>query len=558
MQPVIPPIMHVSLLGRTLVISLLLLLPGCSGSRLGGAWRAPRLVVVVVVDQMRSDYLTRFADQYSGGLSRLSRDGVVFVEARHDHAITLTAPGHATLATGTYPGKHGIVSNSWWSSDFSRTVYAVEDTVSVIDAPEVPGSSAALLLREPLGSWLKQANPASKVFSVSLKDRSAILMAGSNADAAYWMAGGRFVSSSSYLEHYPDWVTRFNASSVIDSYFTQGWHRLYDEAAYGASREDDFPAEADGVHTTFPHLFEGDVPGPAYYDGLSATPFADELTFSFAGMLLEEERLGDDAATDLLMISVSAADGIGHAYGPYSQEVQDYYLRLDRMLESMLTQLDGAVGAHNYLLVLTSDHGVMPMPEEMLRRGTAAGRVDMPGLVRSAAETVRQRLSLDELPVGVADGVVLRIPRGAVPDSSLAVLRRALADELMLHDAVADVFTRDELIDRRTKDRPFLQAFRNSYHTDRSPDLYVLYKEYYLATESPTGTSHGSPYPYDADVPLIFLHAAFPPMHVDRPVRTVDLAPTLAALMRIGAPDDLDGRPIPEVLRAAREGPPLP
>jgi predicted AlkP superfamily pyrophosphatase or phosphodiesterase len=515
-------------------------------------------VVVIVVDQMRIDYLSRYADQYSGGLARLNREGIAFTDAHHDHALTYTAPGHASLSTGVYPRKHGIVSNFWWTHDRRRTIYAVEDTVRVLGAPDVPGSSPSLLLREPLGSWLKRVHPESNVFSVSLKDRAAILMAGPDADAAYWLAEGRFVTSEWYLEAYPEWVTAFNEAALSQSSWPAAWDRLHPEASYGASREDDFPAEADGVRTTFPHLFEEEASAPAYHSGPWESPFGDERALAFARTLIAEEGLGDDATPDLLMISASAADVIGHAYGPYSQEVQDYYLRLDRMLQSFFETLDTTIGPDAYLVALTSDHGVLPMPEELQRRGVASKRIDPIHIAKTAVEAARRRLGLSDLPASVGEDIVLRFPGGFMSDSSLAVIRQAIADELLRREEVADVFTHEELVDRRTRRRPFLEQYRRSYHPERSPDLLVRYKEHYLPVASPTGTSHGGPYAYDTHIPMVFLSHAFRAARHARQVAAVDLAPTLATLMRIEAPDDLDGAVLREVIRATRLDPRLP
>lgn len=530
----------------------LALLAGCAGTRPRDRTRPPRLAVVLVVDQMRADYLTRFADQYTGGLARLTRDGVVFTDAHHDHAITHTAPGHAAIATGVHPSRTGIVANAWWDRAAWRSVYAVEDTVALAGVQGVPGSSPANLLRETLGDWLKRQHPSSKVFSVALKDRAAIAMGGHHADAAFWFLDqlGYFVTASSYLTRYPDWVAAFNATRHADAYFDDGWTRLLGEDAYQASREDAFPAEADGKNTTFPHRFSGEAPGPGYYAELQATPFGDDLTFTFARDLIRHENLGADRVPDLLFVGASAADYIGHAYGPYSQEVQDYYLRLDRMLADFLDFLDREVGSDEYVVVLTADHGVMPMPEELQRRGIEARRVDPLQVVRPIVEQTRQQMGLDKIPFAYASGLYLDRRAFTNPDSTLPTLRRALAVAFREQEEIEDAFTYDELADPDTPDRPYLTQHRGSFYPERSPDVMILLKEHYLSTGQPTGTTHGTPYPYDTHVPLLFLDTTMPAAQHTVRVNTVDLAPTLAALLHLAAPSDLDGQALPEVIRA--------
>ncbi len=536
----------------TLAALGLVLLAGCAGTRPRDRSRPPRLAVVLVIDQMRADYLTRFADQYTGGLARLTRDGVVFTDAHQDQAITHTAPGHTAIATGVFPGRTGIVANAWWDRTAWRSVYAVEDTVAIAGIQGVPGSSPANLLRQTLGDWLKQQHLSSKVFSVALKDRAAIAMGGHHADAAFWFLDqlGYFVTASSYLDRYPDWVAAFNAARRVDSYFEAGWTRLLSEDSYSASREDAFPAEADGTNTTFPHRFSGEAPGPPYYSELRGTPFGDDLTFAFARELVRHENLGADHVPDLLFVSASAADGIGHAYGPYSQEVQDYYLRLDQMLADFLDFLDREVGSDEYIVVLTSDHGVLPMPEELQRRGVDARRIDPLEVIRPLLNQTQQQMGLDKIPTVYASGLYLDRRAFTHPDSTLPALRRALAVAFREQEEIEDAFTVDELADPDTPDRPYLTQYRRSFHPERSPDIMIRLKEHYLPIGRPTSTTHGTPYRYDTHVPLIFLDATMPAAQHAARVNVVDIAPTLAVLLHLLAPLDLDGQALPEVIRA--------
>ncbi len=520
----------------------------------------PRLAVVVVVDQMRADHLTRFAGLYAGGLATVVRDAAVFTDAHQDHAVTETAVGHATIATGVFPARHGIVGNTWYDRGAKRGFYASEDTAATtVGHQDEPGRSPAQLRRATVGDWLKAASPGSKVFAVALKDRAAALMGGRDADAAFWYAerAGRFVTSSYYdLDSLP-WLTAFNASGRIEAYFAGGWPALLPPEAYFVSREDSFPTEADGVHVTFPHHFSGDSTGPstAYYSELRVSPFADELTLAVARQLVEQYDLGGDAVPDLLFIGCSAADYVGHMYGPLSQEAQDYYVRLDAMLAELLGFLDERVGPENYYLVLTSDHGVLPMPEELMRRGLRAGRVAREAfeeLVQDAVFAALQQTGVYETPrIRLANGLVLEFAEGAVTAEQLAAVRRAIAEGMRAGRYVEDAFTFEEL-HSAAGDRPYLAQFRRQFPEDLSPDVALRFAPHYLVGWGDYGTTHGGPYAYDTHIPLAVLGRAVRPGRYGRRVRSVDIAPTLARILGIAAPGDLDGEVLAEALPARR------
>lgn len=523
----------------------------------------PRLVVFIVVDQMRSEMLDRFAPGWSGGFTRLSERGVVFPRARHDHAFTATAPGHAALMTGVHPSRSGIVANEWWDRLRRQRVYAVEDSsASVPGLPGAPGRSPDNLLRETVGDWLKAASPESKVYSVALKDRVAVLMAGRRADGAYWYdyQSGRYVTSSSYALEYPEWVTVFNDSGPVHDFAGRVWERLLPEDQYGVSREDAFAAEDDSVYSTFPHpVALGDSTRPGPYEELASTPFGDELTFAFARELIDREVLGADEVPDLLLLGASSSDLIGHRYGPYSQEIQDHFLRLDRFLDEFFRFLDDRVGEDAYEVVLTSDHGVATMPEEAVRRGIEARRVETPDFREALVAGITQAIVEVEvygspsLQLMYPNGLVVDFPETEMTEEQRRDLRRILAAALVKAEVIADAFTYDELLDGSIDDgdRPYLGMFRRSFHPDRATDVVLRFRENDVFPPVPPA-NHGSPYDYDAEVPLIFMGPALAAGRVDRRVRTVDVAPTVAALLGIGPPGDLDGVVIPEALGSGR------
>jgi len=363
-----------------LSISSLIALCLCTQKTAGTEDQRPRLAVVIVVDQMRADYLTRFASLYTGGLARLARSGTVFTNAYHNHAATETAVGHATISTGCYPARHGIVGNSWYDQELRKPVTAVGDSgCPVVGGSGKGGASPHNLLRTTVGDWLKTFSPQSKVYSVALKDRSAILMGGRHPNGAYWYdrTTGDYVTSTYYEDTLSSTVRAFDDQRLIDSFRTQGWRHLLPDTAYSLSHADSFVAESDGNHITFPHLFDSSVQPKEYYAAFYSTPFADQLTLKLAEKIANEFQLGRDSIPDLLWISCSAADAIGHIYGPDSQEAQDYYLRLDRYLDTFFTALDSAIGPDMYVVVLTADHGAMTMPEDLAAQGIRGGRISL-------------------------------------------------------------------------------------------------------------------------------------------------------------------------------------
>ncbi len=553
---------------------------GCfisGGGTVQGQTEPPKLVVVISVDQMRADYLTRFASFFKGGLARLAGEGegggAVYTEAHQDHFFTSTSAGHATISTGVYPSRSGIVANSWWARKERRNVYAVADPKApIVGRTGLSGRSPANMTRDAVGDWLKRHSPGSKVYAVALKDRSAITMGGRRPDGVYWYDAetGRFVTSTYYRDSVPGWVRAFNDSALVDSYFTKKWTRLLPEEAYSASREDGFPEESDGVHITFPHRLdvlidssaerdreaEGSTPRPrypvAYYDEVKWTPFGDELTLAFIERMIVTEEIGKDDVPDLLFVGASSADYIGHRYGPFSQEVQDYYLRLDRMLDGFLDFLNETVGEGRYAVVVTSDHGVLPLPEYLARQGVDArriGRLERQEIIVASLTDVLEELGILEQLRGVSTspyGLVMRFREGVPRDIEVRA-RRAAAGRLRESEYVADAFAYDDVLE--PSDNPFRRQYLRSFHPNRAPDIIIRYKEHYLYLMASGGTTHETPYRYDTHVPLVFWGPGIPAGRYDRRVRTVDIAPTVAALLGVETPDDLDGVLLQEVVQ---------
>ncbi|MCX6832583.1 MAG: alkaline phosphatase family protein [candidate division Zixibacteria bacterium] len=511
----------------------------------------PKLAVVIVVDQMRSDYLTREQALLIGGFKRLLDNGFQFTEAYHEHAVTETGVGHATIATGCYPSHHGIVGNEWWDGTKSRWVYCVEDTskeiVERFGKLRTPGRSPNNLRRPVFGDWLRQSSPQSKVFAVTGKDRSSILIAGFGGQAYWYFPNdGAFVTSTYYETAYPAWVDSFNNRRPADNYSVDVWDRLLPRDKYVGP--DSVTAEYDGKSTAFPHNFAADsdyVPRE-YYEELRYTPFFDQLTLQFARNLVINEGLGTDSIPDLLMIGCSAGDYIGHRYGPSSHEIQDHYLRLDSYLNSFFAFLDSTVGVNQYVAALTGDHGVAPLPEELKRKGIAAGRIDSDTLgaaIRRIGAAVAAEIKCStNVVLAAGDGVILNYAEAKTTGHDEPWLRLTVSENIKRLSFVADAFTRDDLASDGDDARPFVNLYRNNYYPDRSPDIMLRFKEYWIISDEPHGTSHGTPYFYDRHVPLIFYGAGIKTGLDTLKAASVDVTPTLSELIGITPPANNDGR----------------
>lgn len=522
----------------------------------------PRLAVLISVDQMRADFLERFGPFFGeGGFRRFQGEGLEFSQAYYRHAVTKTGPGHATMLTGVSARTHGIIGNEWHLSDWPalEQVNCVEDRAAplvglparawqspggVLEAKR--GRSPRHLLAETVGDRLKAKHgAATRVFGVSDKDRTAILSAGAKADGAYWTEEGRFVTSTYYRAALPDYVEAFNRTRGADAFFGHTWDRQLPTAEYDRVQghdEADGEASPDGLGRTFPRRVDGGGPAPGarYYSAFDHSPRNNEMVAEFARELIAHEKLGAaDGAPDLLAIGFSQPDKTGHAFGPDSHEVMDTYIRLDRTLAEFFAFLDQQVGAGNYVVVLTADHGVAPTPEHRLARGLSAGRIrgsDLDALVR-------QRLlgQYGPLPEGerwaARDGQSYRLNPAVLAGKQLVrhEVEEEVATALRGHPAVVAAYTRTELESATPLDE-IGEAVRRSFHRGRSGDVHYVHQPYFMERTEP-GSTHGTPHDYDTHVPLLWFGPAVP----TGPARTIrvgidDLAPTLAALLGVELP----------------------
>jgi predicted AlkP superfamily pyrophosphatase or phosphodiesterase len=495
-----------------------------------------RLVVMLVVDQLRSDLLGRNDSLWTGGFRRLMDEGRYYIHASHAHAGTVTAAGHATLATGTHPSSHGIVGNSWWERAGRRwvSVESIDDsTVTIVGHPKLSGVSPVHLERSGLAEWILAADARSQIASVSGKDRGAVQSAARAKGHVYWFeeSVGRFVTSTYYRDAYPDWADRFH-EVVLPGYADDSvWTSEVPPRARGVALADTAEWEGDGEHTYFPHRFAAEARPNAYWAWFAGTPLLDALTLDFAGTMVTSLALGRDDAVDFLNVSLSQTDRIGHAYGPHSLEQLDNLLRLDRELGQFFVLLDSAVGRGRWIAALSADHGVLDTPEELRQRGLYGHRA-----------TAGERETMDSL--------VTVTNRRAANDQEAAA--RRLVDALEKLPWVAEAWTHEQLSRAAPRDS-FAVLYRRSLYPGRAGGWFsrlgveARFVEGFIVDD--LGTGHGAPYWHDRHVPMVFMGPGIPPgLDPSAGVFTVDFAPTIARLIGVTIPDGVDGRPLAGVV----------
>jgi predicted AlkP superfamily pyrophosphatase or phosphodiesterase len=500
----------------------------------------PRLVLVVSVDQMRYDYLTRFRPLFQGGFKAVWDRGAIFANAHYEYANTETGPGHSVILTGRHPRHSGIIANAWWDDLTRKWVNVVEDPVQLPVGGTGRGASPANLIGFTLGDVLKKASPASRVVGVATKDRSAVLLAGRRADAAYWYesAHGGFITSTYYMREAPAWLTAWNARRYADRFATQPWTRLLpEEKTYVEyAGEDRLPGEWDNVDVVFPHSLRGKPGEPAFYDDFRRTPFADEMTLDFALAAMDAHGLGQDDATDLLAVGFSATDSIGHTYGPGSQEAMDQILRLDRLLARLLEEVDRRVGPGRTLLALSADHGSLPLVETLRASGKDARRV-APKVIDDAIGAALARRFPDGASLVAAydtPNVYLDLDQVVKRGLRRADVESAVAGALMGTGLVKAVYTQDQL-EAPAADK-YHELFRNSFFQPRSPHVMALLSENIYLASYAGGTGHGTAYEYDRHVPVVFMGPGVKPGVYDAAVGPHHLAATLGALIGVDYP----------------------
>lgn len=516
----------------------------------------PKLVVGLVVDQMRYDYLTRFWDHFGdGGFKRLANEGFNCKNNHFNYAPTYTGPGHASVYTGTTPSMHGIIGNDWYDKDSGISVYCAGDEAysSVGTTSDAGKMSPHRMNTTTITDELRlHTQMKGKVIAVSLKDRGAVLPGGHTANAAYWLQGseeGNWITSTYYMEELPKWVIDFNASDVVEDY-KKPWETVKDIATYLESGTDNniYEGMFNGETTTsFPHNIPLLWDNNGKFSLLKSTPFGNSITTDFALAALEGEQLGEDAITDFLAISFSSTDYVGHMYGVNSKEVQDTYIRLDMDLERLLRTLDKKVGKGEYTVFLTSDHGANEVPAYLKDQKIPAGYIKSADMLNKLNEFVAYTFGTKDLIKNISNNQVF-LDHGVIKglDLSLENVQETIAYELLGYDGVERTYTANQMWKNEyTKGIPYI--LQNGYNQKRSGDVLLVLKPA-TVQYSKTGSTHGSTFSYDTHIPLFFYGKGIKKGSTVVKTEIPDIAPTLSSLLGISFPNGSTGEPIREVL----------
>ena len=541
----------------------------------------PRLVLLIAVDQFRHDYLERFGDLFGkNGFRRLMRDGAVWEQAHYDHTPTYTAPGHGTMMTGAYPAETGIVGNEWIERETAKRITSVSDTtVKALGGNEnEPAASPRRLMASTVGDELRLAtNDRSKVIGISVKDRSAILPAGRHANAAYWfsLGSGNMISSTYYFPQLPAWVSAFNSKRPADKFFGARWDRLLPESEYLKRAGADSPpweniGRISGDTNAFPHTLTGGAtkPGPQFYAALDYSPFSNDLLVQFAEEALVNENLGQDNDTDVLTLSFSANDYVGHRYGPYSQEAMDISLRVDRQIETFLDFVDSKVGLRNTIVIFTADHGVAPIPEHAAALGLDGARLRGEDILTAVRRAITARYNPKGTTPDPTDDYIYTYDVGGRRQPAfingniyfnyaalqrdgvhLDEVTRIARDAALTVRGISRAFTRAQLMQSAVSiTDPIERRVIHGFYASRSGDVVVIAEPYkYLGDSIPA--THGTPYSYDTHVPLIIVAPGLVPGRYYDRASPADIAPTVSALLRTTPPSNAVGRILTEAIR---------
>jgi len=534
-----------------------------AAAKTGAPAARPKLVLLVVVDQMRGDYVDRFEGQWSRGLRRLVDEGAWFREAAYPYAATETCVGHATISTGALPTLHGMVANAWWDRDSQKMVTCTLDPKAsniAYGGSATPQGDSAWRMRVPaFAEELRLASGgATRVVSFSLKARAAITMAGHKADAVTWFENGSWATSSPYGAM--PFVEAFAKAHPVAADLGKTWELslprssyFYDEKAAGA-------VAPGGWELTFPHVL-GDsarsAADAAFFHQWATSPYADTYLTRMAEDAIDQLGLGKGGATDFLAISYSSVDYVGHAFGPRSWEIQDMLVRLDKDLGELLEHADAKIGRGNYVVALSADHGAVPTPEDMQKTGADAGELHVPEIEEQVERTL-QSWHYPKPAVARVTGTELYFSPGIYERlKSDPEAMRAVLDAVRAVPGVAEVYRAEEVEDRPATESPLRRAEAASFFRGRSGDLLIAPKPYYLVEGSAPGkprdfgTGHGTPYYYDQHVPLLLMGWGIEPGEYFGPVTPADIAPTLAALCGVTL-SSRDGRVLSQALRGGR------
>ncbi|MFX0557544.1 alkaline phosphatase PafA [Maribacter sp. CXY002] len=518
---------------------------------------SPKLVVGIVVDQMRYDYLTRFFDQFGEeGFKRMISQGFNCKNNHFNYAPTSTGPGHTSVYAGTTPATHGVIGNNWYDKDSDSEVYCASDEnyVSVGTTSSAGKMSPHRMNVTTITDELRlHTQMRGKTIAIALKDRGAVLPGGHTANAAYWFHGedeGKWITSSYYMNNLPKWVKDFNSSGIVQSY-KKPWTTLRDINSYIESGVDDNAYEGvfnGEVKPTFPHSPPSLLEKNKSFDIIKSTPFGNSLTADFAIEALKEERLGKDDDTDFLAVSFSSTDYVGHKYGVNSKEIEDTYIRLDIELARLFKALDKEVGEGEYTVFLTADHGAIDVPSYLKDSKIPAGYADFESFHTKLSEFLKYTYGTEDI-VKNFSNLQLFLDHKIVEnlDLELKDVQETIAKEFLNFDFVDRVYTGFQMWNNNyTNGIPYV--LQNGYNQKRSGDVLLVLKPGTISYGE-TGSTHGSPQIYDTHSPLLFYGKGIPQGSTVERTEIPDIAPTIAALLGIAFPSGTSGKPIAEVLR---------
>ncbi len=520
--------------------------------------KPPRLTLFISVDSLGTDVLQRNRARFKYGFARLANEGALYPASRYQLVETVTGVGHASMATGAYPHRHGVVGNKSFNRATGKLEACFADaTHPVLEAPAaVEDVSPLNLLAETLSDRLRAATQLKgKAVAISGKGRAAVALAGRLGDG-WWFHEqvGKFVTGTWYKKEFPTWVKGFNDRKLPDGYQGKRWELSGAPKDYLGDDERPFESDWYGMGKVFPHSLSGGLPspGPQSYSALASSPMMTEVMVEFAKAAIEGEQLGKDDVPDLLSVSFSAIDRTYHLYGPTSWEMQDHLLRLDKALGELLTAAEKAAGGKaNLLVVLTGDHGGANIPEEWAALGLDGVRVAPASIQKGLNEELEKRFGVPSLVVALEEvDVYLDLKALEAKKLDAAAVRRAAAAWLARHPDLQTAVARDDL---ETADPAGLgRALRNSFHPDRSGDVLMVMKPMHVLESEKAGTSHGTPWSYDSEVPLFLFGKGIKPGLYGTASQPIDLAPTVSLLLEMGAPASSEGQVLTDALSGGR------
>jgi predicted AlkP superfamily pyrophosphatase or phosphodiesterase len=543
------------------ILVLLTALPAIASPLLAQGKAKPKLVVGIVVDQMCYEYLYRYQSKFSKqGFVKLMNSGTHCRNTQYNYVPTFTGPGHASIYTGTTPVNHGIVANDWYDRSLHKTVNCVGDSsVQTVGSSSTSGlCSPKNLKAHTITDQLKLTYPASRVIAVSIKDRSAILPGGHLSDGSYWFdySNGNFITSTFYKTALPAWVADFNAQKQADGYLQQTWNTLNDISTYTESGPDNTPYEIlmpGKTEPVFPYDLKAMSGSTPNYSLFTASPFANTFLTDFALHALASEKLGQRQETDFLCISYSTPDIVGHAFGPYSVEIEDVYLRLDLEIARLVRQLEKQVGKENLVLFVTADHAVVPVPQFLTDHQLPGGYLFLTPLIESLKTKAAAHFGADFVITEENDNVYFDRELLKSKGIDLLAAQEYVKEEIRNWTGVKRVYTAHEL-ELTSTDLEWRDMVGRGFRYAESGDVIFLTEPGYLTKGTDTerahrGTSHGSSFNYDTHVPLIWYGGMIPKQEIIRRVNITDITATLVHILNVQKPNATTGEPILEIFR---------